>query len=211
MRLVDFDIVEENNLNRQILYKEADIGKYKVKAAKKRLKEFNSTVNIDAINRRVKSKKDLVDLVNNIDFFVCAADYPFHYIYRWVNEACVKKKIPWIQANSAESTGFVGPLVVPGKTSCYGCIETMWKKKNPNYLYEVDILNKRPELYREKSSTLGAAMGILGNFTALEIIKFITGFAKPATLNYQFSLDVGNLTFQRRYFRRNRNCPVCGH
>jgi bacteriocin biosynthesis cyclodehydratase domain-containing protein len=210
LKIMDYDKIEASNLNRQFIYKQADIGKLKTKVARERLIDFNPLAKINAINRKVKSARDLIDLVKGVDLFVCAADYPFHYIYRWVNDVCIKKRVPWIQANSAEATGFVGPLVVPGKTSCYGCIESVWKKKNPNYLYEINTLNKDETLYHGKSSTLGAAIGIIGNFTALEIIKHITGFAKPATLNYQISLDFGNLTLNKQRFRKIQDCPICG-
>jgi bacteriocin biosynthesis cyclodehydratase domain-containing protein len=210
LKIMDYDKIEASNLNRQFIYKETDIGKLKTRVARERLIDFNPLAKIHAINRKVKSSRDLIDLVEGVDFFVCAADYPFHYIYRWVNDVCVKKRVPWIQANSAEATGFVGPLVVPGKTSCYGCIESVWKKKNPNYLYEIDVLNKDETLYHGKSSTLGSAIGIIGNFTALEIIKHITGFTKPATLNCQLSLDFGDLTLNKQRFRKIKDCPICG-
>lgn len=208
--LLDYDVIEESNLNRQILYYPKDIRRFKVDVAKENLLKIDTSLDIHTINKEIQRSEDLLILNDfNFDLLVCTADYPFHYIYSWINKYCIDNNTPWIQANSAEATGYVGPLVIPGVTSCYGCIESCWEKNDPDYTYEVDYLNKHKELYSEKSSTICPAIGMIGNFTALEIIKHITGFAVPLSLNKQLSLDFGSLEFNQVKYKRVKNCKVC--
>lgn len=207
--VVDYDIIEEHNFNRQFLYTHRDLGKKKTEVAANKLKELNPDILVRSVDKKITCVEDVQELLDNVHFLCCAADFPFHYIYRWINQACISGGIPWIQANSAEASGFVGPLVVPGNTSCYGCIEEQWQRNDPNYLFEIDQLNRDKSLYHEKATSLSAAIGMLGNYAALEIIKSITGFAPPETLDCQVSIDFGTMNMSKTQFARLGDCPVC--
>lgn len=209
--LVDYDIIEESNLGQQFLYTYKDLGRKKIEVAKNKLQELNPDVVVRSVEKEVSSVEDVQGLLGNVQFLCCAADFPFHYIYRWINQACVSVRIPWMQANSAEATGFVGPLIAPGITSCYGCIEEQWRRNDPNYLFEIDQLNRNKNLYHEKATSFSPAIGMLGNYAALEIIKSITGFARPETMDCQVSIDFGTMNMRKTQFKRLSDCQVCGN
>lgn len=208
--IIDHDVIEASNLNRQLLYRSSDVGRLKVEVARHRLVELAPSLVVDAVAKRITRPEDLRDVVKEADALLCTADFPFHYIYRWINSECVKSDVPWIQANSAEATGFIGPFVIPGKTACYGCMELAWQQGDPEYLVAIDTLNRDETNYVGKSSTLGAAIGIVGNIVALELIKHISGFSEPSTLGRQLSIDFGTLEWREEKTPHRRECPVCG-
>ena len=114
MWLVDGDRVEASNLNRQILYTEADIGLLKVEAAAARLRAFNSAMRITATARRLESQAEIADFIDGADVVIDAADWPAHDIERWCNSACFEAGIPYITMSHFPPIARVGPLYVPG-------------------------------------------------------------------------------------------------
>lgn len=210
IKIIDYDVISLGNLNRQVLYTDADIGLKKIAVASARLRAVNPTIVIEPYDLNISGPKEIEPIIHGCSIVICTADFPFHYIYRWINQSCVKHLLPWIQANSVEATGYIGPLIIPGKTACYGCIEKYWEKKNPDYLYSIDILNNTPALYDQKSSILAPIAGLLGNFVALETIRFLTNYAKPITHGRQISIDFGNYNINSRRWKRNSSCTICG-
>src|SRR4029078_13306859 len=96
MWLTAGDRVEPSNLNRQILYTEADLGLLKVEAAAARLRAFHSSARIPAPARRLESQAEIADFVEGSDVVIDAADWPAHDIERWCNSACFEARIPYI-------------------------------------------------------------------------------------------------------------------
>ena len=80
--------VEASNFNRQILYRERDIGRPKAEAAAEALAEFDSSCRLTAVPRRLESADAVREVVEGADFVVNGVDWPAHDIERWVNAAC---------------------------------------------------------------------------------------------------------------------------
>ena len=96
MLLVDFDTVELSNLNRQILYGEADVGQPKARLAAARLGVFNSSIRVKTREERLDSEAAVAAVIEGYDLVVNAVDWPAHDIELWVNSACFAADIPYI-------------------------------------------------------------------------------------------------------------------
>jgi molybdopterin/thiamine biosynthesis adenylyltransferase len=120
LHCVDFDTVELSNLNRQILYTEADIGRPKSEAAVDRLRRLNSDITVIGEQLRIETTEDFIPLLEDRDLMVLAADRP-EGIARWANRACLKTGTPWTDG------GYHGPHMmtggyVPGQGACWECL-----------------------------------------------------------------------------------------
>ena len=121
--LVDGDRVEESNFNRQILYRERDIGRLKTEAAAEALAAFNSACALTPVARRLDSVAAIGEVIEGADFVVNAADWPAHDIERWTNAACVAAGLPFITmshsppvARVARSTARRRPVATPARS-----------------------------------------------------------------------------------------------
>ncbi|WP_323369183.1 HesA/MoeB/ThiF family protein [Streptomyces alkaliterrae] len=126
LHCVDPDLVELSNLNRQILYRERDIGRRKVDVALESLRALNSDVVVTGEAAEVRDVEDLRRLLRpgelpagGYDLLVLSADRPAA-IRSWANEACIETDTPWIEG------GYRGPLVsagafTPGRSGCLEC------------------------------------------------------------------------------------------
>ena len=194
MWLVDGDRVEVSNLNRQILYTEADIGLLKVEIAAARLRAFNSAAQITATARRLESQVEI-------------ADWPAHDIERWCNSACFEAGIPYITMSHFPPIARVGPLYVPGATGCFACQETAYRREYP--LFDVAVEQRRAQ--PSPAATLGPACGLIGGQVGMEVMHLLTGLAEPATLGVAHIYDLRTMEVKREAVVPEPGCPVCGH
>jgi len=152
IRIVDEDVVERSNLNRQILYHEQDIGVCKVEAAEKTIHSLNSDVEVDAVCRHI-DEKSAGDLVHGMDLILDGMDnFPARYV---LNSAGLDEKIPFIHG---AVNGFYGQVttLIPGVTPCLRCIVPT----TPTW---------------EKKVIIGVTCGAIGSVEANEAIKYLTG------------------------------------
>ncbi|HEU4736253.1 MAG TPA: ThiF family adenylyltransferase, partial [Solirubrobacterales bacterium] len=126
--IVDFDRVELNNLNRQVLYSESDIGRFKAEAAAERLTGFNSAMKIEARVQRLDSEAAIAETIAGYDLVIDACDWPAHDIERWINSACFATRTPFIAMSHFPPVARVGPLYVPGVTGCFSCQEISYRR-----------------------------------------------------------------------------------
>ena len=206
MWLVDGDRVEVSNLNRQILYTEADIGRLKVEAAAERLTAFNSAMRIEATAKRLESEAEIAEFVAGSDVVIDSADWPAHDIERWVNAACFAAGIPYITMSHFPPIARVGPLFVPGVTGCFACQEAAFRRDYP--LFDVAIEQRRAQ--PSPAATLGPACGLIGGQVGLEIMHHLTGLAEPSTLGVSHIYDLRTMEVEREPVVPEPGCPVCG-
>ena len=205
--LVDGDRVEESNFNRQILYRERDIGRLKVEAAAEALAEFNSACELAPVSRRLEAVEAIAEVIEGADFVVNAADWPAHDIERWTNAACVAAGLPFITMSHAPPVARVGPLYVPGVTGCYACQEDAYRASHPLYDELVEQHRGRPS----PAPTLGPVCGFIGGQVALEVLHHVTGLCRPATLGAAHIYDLRTMEVTREAVPRLPGCPVCAH
>jgi bacteriocin biosynthesis cyclodehydratase domain-containing protein len=206
MWLIDGDRVEASNLNRQILFSEAELGLLKVEAATARLRSFNSGMRITSTAQRLESQAEIADFIAGSDVVIDAADWPAHDIERWCNSACFEAGIPYITMSHFPPIARVGPLYVPGETGCFACQETAYRRQYP--LFDVAVEQRRAKA--SPAATLGPACGLIGGQVALDIMHLLTGLAKPSTLGVSHIFDLRTMEVEREPVVAEPGCPVCG-
>ncbi|MFI5959468.1 HesA/MoeB/ThiF family protein [Cryptosporangium sp. NPDC051539] len=206
LRCVDPDVVELSNLNRQVLYGEADLGRPKVEAAADRLAQLNSDVEVVTLRERVTSTADVERLVADCDVLVLSADRPTA-LRRWTNRACLATGTPWVDA------GYHGPMVqvgryVPGAGPCWECIRTA---DNAHFReIGVNLDDAEPRNAAVANAVAAPTAGISGYLAAHHAIALITGVpALPAGRIDALNLLAPDATFVRDD-PRHPDCPACG-
>jgi bacteriocin biosynthesis cyclodehydratase domain-containing protein len=206
LTLLDGDMVEESNFNRQILYRECDIGRSKVEAAAEALAEFDSSCRLTPVARRLDSLDAVREQVEGFDFVVNGADWPAHDIERWVNAACFDAGVAFITMSHSPPVARVGPLYVPGTTGCFECQERTYRDEYALYDELVDQRRGRPS----EAATLGPVCAFVGGQIALETLHQLTGLFPPASLGMAHIYDLRTMEVSREPVPRLADCEVCG-
>jgi sulfur-carrier protein adenylyltransferase/sulfurtransferase len=188
--IIDFDVVDDSNLQRQVLFGVDEIGKPKVEAAKKRLQLLNPFIDIRIYNQQLTSANAL-DIIRDYDVVADGTDnFPTRYL---VNDACVLLGKPNIYASIFQFEGQVSVFNYVNKQGELG----------PNYrdLYPTP---PPPGLVPScaEGGVLGVLPGIIGSLQALEVIKVITGAGETLSGRF-FIFDA--LNFESRTFKIKRN------
>jgi len=185
--LIDKEKFELNNLNRQVLGWQNDIGKFKTEAAKEKLETLNSEIEIEAVVAEI-TKDNARNAIGDVDVVVDGQDnWKTRFI---INEYCVTNKIPFIHAGVSSLHGQM-TTILPGKGPCLRCIFP----KEP------------PEV--EKIPVLGATPALLASLQVMEIVKLVTKIGKPLVGRILF-VNGEEMVFETVTVKRNVECPVCG-
>jgi bacteriocin biosynthesis cyclodehydratase domain-containing protein len=206
MLLVDFDRVELSNLNRQVLYSEAEIGRFKAEAAAERLKAFNSAIKHEPRVQKLDSEEAIAETIAGYDLVIDAADWPASDIEHWINSACFAAGIPYIAMSHFPPIARVGPLYLPGVTGCFVCQEAGYRRTYP--LFDVAMEQQRGR--ESPAATLGPACGLIGGQIGLDVLHQLTGLAKPSTLGVGHIVDLRTMEVEREPVVPEPDCPVCG-
>lgn len=204
--LVDFDRVELSNLNRQVLYSEADIGRFKAEAAAERLSGFDSAMKVEPRVLRLDSEAAIAETIAGYDLVIDACDWPAHDIERWINAACFKARIPFVAMSHFPPVARVGPLYVPEVTGCFACQEIGYRRSFP--LYDIAVEQQRGK--GSPAATLGPACSLIGGQIGLDILHYLTGLARPSTLGVGHIYDLRTMAIEREPVVPEPDCPVCG-
>ena len=190
--LVDFDVVDESNLQRQIIHGTKDVGRPKIESAKERLKDINPNTNIDAYETRLTSENAL-ELFREYDVVVDGTDnFPTRYL---VNDACVLTKKPNVYGSIFRFEGQASVFWAE-KGACYRCL---YPEPPPRGLVPSCA----------EGGVLGVLPGIVGTIQANEVIKVILG-AEGILLNRLLLFDAWQMKFRELKLRKNPACPICG-
>lgn len=190
--VVDFDLVDRSNLQRQILHGTSDIGTAKTDSARKRLEDVNPHVSVQTFAERLSSANAL-EILKSFDVIVDGSDnFPTRYL---VNDACV----------------LLGkPLVYGAVFRFDGQVSVFWAKTGPCYrcLYAEP---PPPDLVPScaEGGVLGVLPGIIGSLQALETIKLITGVGETL-IGRLLLFDGRRMQFRELALEKDPDCPVCG-
>jgi bacteriocin biosynthesis cyclodehydratase domain-containing protein len=204
--LIDDDQVEVSNLNRQLLFGEADVGKPKIEAARRALLRHNSGLRVRTVDRRVRGPGGLSDVLDEVDLLIATADWPPYDLPRWINKACLAAGTPYITAGQSLPLSRVGPTVIPGRSACLECEERRHRRTHPLYDELAEFQTANPS----DAATVGAACGVVGSMLAMEAIHLLTGAIQPASLDAALVLDLRTMTIVREEVMRDPDCPACG-
>jgi adenylyltransferase/sulfurtransferase len=190
--LVDFDVVDESNLQRQIIHSTRDVGRPKVASAKDRIKGVNPLVNVVMHNAMLTSQNAL-DIIADYDIVADGTDnFQTRYL---VNDACVFLGKPNIYGSVFQ---FEGQASVFGAKDgpCYRCL---YPSPPPPGLVPSCA----------EGGVMGVLPGIIGTIQVAETIKMIVGGAKPL-VGRLLHFDAWRMTFRELKLDKDEDCPVCG-
>ena len=190
--LVEFDVVDQSNLQRQILYSDSDIGRPKIEAAIERIQALNPLITLEAHEVRL-TRDNALGIINRYDLVADGTDnFATRYL---VNDACVLAGRPNVYASIFRFDGQVSIFgAVDGP--CYRCL---YPEPPPPGLV--------PNC--AEGGVLGVLPGIVGSIQAVEVIKMITGIGETL-IGRLLLFDALSMHFNTLTLRRDPGCPVCG-
>jgi molybdopterin-synthase adenylyltransferase len=206
--VADDDTVELGNLNRQVLYTDADVGARKVDCAARWVRAFDPALTIDAHPVRVRGPRDVERLLDGADALVQAADWPPYELNRWVNAACIARRVPFITAGQVPPLLRIGPFYIPRRSACFACHERQLRDSSPFY---DDLVRHRRERADEPAVTLGPSSGLIGTMVAGEVLHLLADPSAVATAGRAMLLDMRTLEQRWEAVRRDPGCPACHH
>lgn len=195
--IVDFDVVDDSNLQRQVLFGVNEVGQSKAEAAKRRLESLNPYINL-VVHKVQLTSKNAMDLIKDYDVVADGTDnFPTRYL---VNDACVLSGKTNVYASIFQFEGQVSVFNYRNSNGEFG----------PNYR-DLYATPPPPGLVPScaEGGVLGVLPGIIGSLQALEVIKVVTGVGDVLSGRF-FIFDA--LTFEPRTFnlKRNPNNPLNG-
>ena len=186
IKIVDFDFVERTDLNRQVLYGEADLGMKKVDIARQRLLALNPYINVTAVYNEV-TEENAASIIGDAEIVIDGTDNLRTRLI--INAACVKLRIPFLFAGVARFRGMV-TTIISGWTPCLACFNL----ENPPAGHE---------------GVIAPSPAILANLQVMEAFKILTG-RKPALAGRLLFFNGDEVKFRSFTIARNPECPVCG-
>jgi sulfur-carrier protein adenylyltransferase/sulfurtransferase len=190
--IVDFDVVDFTNLQRQVTFSTTDVGRPKSEAAKERLAAMNPAIEITRYETRLTSENAL-DLFKDYDIIVDGTDnFPTRYL---VNDACVLLGKPNVYGSIFRFEGQVSIFGAPDGP-CYRCL---YPEPPPPGLVPSCA----------EGGVLGVLPGIVGSLQAVETIKLILGAGDPL-VGRLLLFDALGMKFRELKLKKNPECPLCG-
>jgi molybdopterin/thiamine biosynthesis adenylyltransferase/rhodanese-related sulfurtransferase len=190
--LVDFDVVDSSNLQRQVTFTTADVGKPKSEAAKARLSALNPAIEIVSYETRLTSDNAL-ELFRDYDIIVDGTDnFPTRFL---VNDACVLLGKPNVYGSIFRFEGQATVFGYPGGP-CYRCL---YPEPPPPGLVPSCA----------EGGVLGVLPGIVGSIQAMETIKLILGVGEPL-VGRLLLFDALAMRFRELKLKKNPECALCG-
>lgn len=190
--IVDFDTVDESNLQRQIIHGQSDIGKSKAQSAKEKIAEINPNVLVNLHQLRV-DVSNVMELFAQYDLIIDGTDnFATRYL---VNDACVLLGKPYVWGSIYR---------FDGQASVF------WAEYGPCYRC---LYPEPPPPGMVPSCAEGGVLGVLcasiGAIQTTEAIKLLTGIGEPL-IGYLMIYDALEMTFRKIRVRKDPNCPLCG-
>jgi len=185
LQLIDMDTVELNNLNRQVLHWDEDLGKRKAASASEKVKRINRTTDVEAFDLTIDDT-NVDELTTRCDIILDAMDnFAVRYL---LNAAAITHRVPFIHG---AIYGYEGRLatVLPGKTACLECI---YPHAPPRAVFPV----------------LATTPGVIALLQATEAIKCLAGVGAPLN-NELLIYDGETMAFEKVKVARNPECKAC--
>jgi sulfur-carrier protein adenylyltransferase/sulfurtransferase len=190
--IVDFDVVDYTNLQRQIIHSTADVGRKKLDSAAEKLKAINPFLNIRKFDTRLSSDNAL-ELFRDFDIIADGTDnFPTRYM---VNDACVLTGKPNVYGSIFRFEGQASVFATK-EGPCYRCL---YPEPPPPGLVPSCA----------EGGVLGILPGLVGVMQATEVIKLILGKGE-SLIGRLLLIDALDMKFRELKLRKNPNCPMCG-
>jgi len=190
--IVDFDVIDETNLQRQVLYGTKDVGRKKLEVARERVTQINPNVDVQTYEMRLTSDNAL-DILKDYDVIIDGTDnFPTRYL---VNDATVLLKKPNVYGSIFRFEGQAS--VFDARTGpCYRCL---YAEPPPPGLVPSCA----------EGGVLGVLPGIIGSIQAAEALKILLGTG-DTLVGRLLVFDALRMKFRELKLRKNPECPICG-
>lgn len=189
--IIDGDVVDLSNLQRQVIHFTPDVGKPKVQSAEEKIRQINPDVKV-ITHREFFTEDNAFDIIKDYDFVVDGTDsFPVKFL---INDACVLAGKPFSHGGILRFDGQT-MTYLPG-TACYRCV--FHGPPPPNAVPTCS-----------QAGVLGAIAGMLGTIQAAEVLKFLTGTGELLT-NRLLTFNAKSMNFRTIQVKHNDRCPVCG-
>ena len=189
--IVDFDVVEISNLQRQILHHTSDIGRPKLDSARDNIISYNPDTNVVLHEVRLESH-NAREIISQYDLVINGADnFATRYL---VNDACYLEGKPLVDGSILIFDG-QATLFLPGQ----GCYRCLFPEPPPPGLV--------PNC--AEAGVLGALTGLVGSIQATEALKLILGIGE-SLVSRLLLIDALSMSFREVRLKRNPSCPLCG-
>ena len=192
--LVDSDVVDLSNLQRQIIHSTPDVGRPKVESGRETIERLNPDVKVRTYNEFVSSA-NIRDIIRDedYDFIIDGTDnFPAKFL---INDACVLEQKPFSHAGIIRFSGQT-MTYVPGQGPCYRCVFTTMPPKDA-------IPTCR------QAGVLGVMGGVIGTLQATEALKYLLDVGNLLT-GYLLTYDALTMTFRKVKINHNPHCAICG-
>ena len=190
--IVDFDVIDESNLQRQVLYGTKDVGRKKLEVAKERAAQINPNVDVQAYDTRLTSDNAL-DILKDYDVVIDGTDnFPTRYL---VNDASVLLQKPNVYGSIFRFEGQAS-VFDARKGPCYRCL---YAEPPPPGLVPSCA----------EGGVLGVLPGIVGSIQAIEALKVLLG-KEDTLIGRLLVFDALRMKFRELRLRKNPACPICG-
>ena len=190
--IVDFDVVDFTNLQRQIIHSTADVGRKKLDSAAEKLRAINPFINLKTFETRLSSENAL-ELFRDFDIVADGTDnFPTRYL---VNDACVLTGKPNVYGSIFRFEGQASVFATE-EGPCYRCL---YPEPPPPGLVPSCA----------EGGVLGILPGLVGVMQATEVIKLILGQGEPL-IGRLLLIDALGMKFRELKLRKNPDCPACG-
>ncbi len=189
--IVDFDVVDISNLQRQILHHTKDIGRPKLESAKDNLKAYNPDVNVVLHEDRLESH-NAREIIGQYDLVINGADnFATRYL---VNDACYLEGKPLVDGSILIFDG-QATVFMPGE----GCYRCLFPSPPPPGMV--------PNC--AEAGVLGALTGLVGSIQSTEALKLLLGIGESLS-SRMLLIDALSMSFREVRLKRNPACPLCG-
>src|SRR5215217_3699071 len=190
--IVDFDIVDESNLQRQIIHGTSDLGRPKMESARDRIQDINPNVSVEAFEEALSSENAL-EIFEDFDVIVDGTDnFPTRYL---VNDASVLSGKPNVYGSIFRFEGQASVFYAK-EGPCYRCL---YPEPPPPGLVPSCA----------EGGVLGILPGAIGTIQATETVKLILGIGEPL-VGRLLLYDALSMRFREMTLRKDPDCPVCG-
>ncbi|SHF50974.1 molybdopterin-synthase adenylyltransferase MoeB [Vibrio gazogenes] len=188
--LVDDDVVELSNLQRQILHTDQDIGRLKVDSAADSLRQLNPYLRVKTIAQRL-DESALLALMAHHDAVLDASDNIA--TRNQLNQLCFQSKTPLISGAAIRMEGFLSVFTYQAGEPCYQCFSTLFGNHAPTCV---------------ENGVLAPVVGVIGAMQALETLKVLANYGQPLR-GKVLLFDAMTLSWQAMKLPQREHCPVC--
>jgi len=212
VRIVDFDAVDLTNLNRQILYGEPFLGKYKTDIAAMRARDMNSKIHLDVKRTKLLSAQDVYEVVHDREIVVGSVDGPKVDIVHWLNAGCVRAGAALITGGVEAQRGLLA-TIVPGVSGCVECWHDDVQATDQTSAMLLKAMREtadRGESFGEDTAAFNGLVTLLSAHMVGEVVRLATGLCPPVSVGTALEMTFHDPQLRvTEKFSRRAGCATC--